>query len=128
MLLATLCFLSGSAYGQGDSDSWVTVHCDEPGQLGERFIQATGSAEVCLQATHLKVTGRLGGADRNVFEYMMNNIMYLDLGEVESEDNSDRFYVSYNKRRLRSIIMPPGLTTYLSLEGCDSSSADRRCR
>ena len=59
---------------------------------------------------------------------MMNNIMYLDLGEVESEDNSDRLYVSYNKRRLRSIIMPPGLTTYLSLEGCDSSSADRRCR
>ena len=120
MLLAALCCLSGSAYGQGDSDSWVTVHCDEPGQLGERFIQATGSAEACLQVTHLKVTGRLGGADRNVFEYMMNNIMYLDMGEVESEDNSDRFYVSYNKRRLRSIIMPPGLTTYLSLEGCDS--------
>ncbi len=90
MLLATLCFLSGSAYGQGDSDSWVTVQCDEPGQLGERFIQATGSAEVCLQATHLKVTGRLGGADRNVFEYMMNNIMYLDLDQQKKNIEADR--------------------------------------
>ena len=62
MLLATLCFLSGSAYVQGDSDSWVTVHCDEPGQLGERFIQATGSAEACLQATHLKQSGMVHDA------------------------------------------------------------------
>ena len=110
---------AGMSMAQG-SDPWITVHCDEPGQLGERFLIAAGGAEQCQQVTHLKVTGRLGRADANVFAYMMNNMMYLDLGGVEAEDNTDSFWTCRNKKRLRTIIMPPGLDQYLSLEGCDS--------
>ena len=116
------CLLSlstGKVLAQAD-DPWITIHCDEPGQLGDRFIQAAGSAEACLQTTHLRITGKLGRADGNVFAYMMNNMMHLDLGGVEAEDNTDSFWSCWNKPRLRSIIMPPGLDQYLSLEGCDS--------
>lgn len=117
-----LCLLSmstGMTLAQAD-DPWIIIHCDEPGQLGDRFIQATGSAEACLQTTHLRITGKLGSADGNVFAYMMNNMMYLDLGGVEAEDNTDSFWTCWNKPNLRSIIMPPGLNQYLSLEGCDN--------